>query len=79
MSDIPSKDDDIEPINMATEFEIVKANIHNHLKDRWTDTVQLELQIANGLLRLWKIVEQEIRRIDNEVTEVALRLKEEDD
>ena len=59
-----------EPFDMAAERKIVKGNIDRAFSAYAVGGVPPEMmEIANGLIRLWYVVEHEIRRLDNELTE----------
>ena len=72
MDDIPAEHP--EPFDMAAERKIVKGNIDRAFSAYMAGGVPPEMmEIANGLIRLWYVVEQEIRRIDNELTEAVAK------
>ena len=60
-----------EPIDMKSEREQLVKNINNAYSQHIGGVPHEITVIVKGLLRLWNIVEHEIRRVDNEVTDAV--------
>ena len=72
MIETPPEHTTPEPIDLKAEREILVKNINNAYANHIGGLPHEIGAIANGLVRLWTIVEDEIRRIDNELTEALM-------
>ena len=77
MLDTPAELDPPEPIDISAELEVLVENINSAYRHHIGGVPPEIAVIAQGLVRLWKIVEHETRRIDNELTEGLLDVSQE--
>lgn len=62
-----------EPVDMEPMRKQFVKDIKNAYKDNNGEPPYQIGLVINGLLVLWQIVEREIRRIDNEITEAVCK------
>ena len=77
MADTPQENITPEPIDMKAERQMLAEQINSAYSNHIGGVPHEIGVIANGLIRLWRIVEDEIRRIDNELTEALVERPEE--